>query len=101
MLSLLSELSDSGLRLAGYIVERDFKDAMKIHGKDDLVGYAIIGIVEASIKFDKSKGVAFKTFACYKAKQRIIDFVRQVRNQHIASIEDIPDYEFKIRRRFG
>jgi RNA polymerase sigma factor for flagellar operon FliA len=97
---LLEELRDSGLHLAAFIVERDFKNALDFHDKDDLIGYAIIGILEAARKFDDTKGVSFVTFATKKAKQRIVDFIRQKRNQRIASIEDVPNYESHSLRVF-
>jgi RNA polymerase sigma factor for flagellar operon FliA len=98
---LLSELQDNGFTLAKYIVTRHFINALDYHDIDDLVSLALLGILEAVKKFDQSKGVKLETFACYKAKQSIIGFLRQVRNQHIQSIEEIPDVEYKIKRYFG
>ena len=101
MYDLLSELQDSGFTLAKYIVKRDFVDALAYHDIDDLVSLALLGILEAVKKFDATRGVKLETFACYKAKQSIISFIRQVRNQHIQSIEEIPDLDYKIKSYFG
>ena len=97
---ILETLQDHGRTLAGFVVHRDFQTALEIHDHEDLESIAMLGILEAARKYDATKGVSFKTFACKKARQRIIDFVRQKRHRHIASINEIPDIELKARKVF-
>ncbi|MBL8192699.1 MAG: sigma-70 family RNA polymerase sigma factor, partial [Blastocatellia bacterium] len=35
---------------------------------NDLIGYGRIGLIEAVERFDRSRGVSFKTFAYYRIK---------------------------------
>lgn len=72
----LDELYDCGLHLVKYIVERDFQNAMENgYEKDDLVGYGVLGLLEACRKYDGQ--TPFRTFACQKIKQRILDYLRK------------------------
>lgn len=57
--------------------------ASKYHTKkigieyEDLVGYGTIGLIDATKKFDESKGVKFSTFASMKITSAIIDEIRR------------------------
>ncbi len=57
--------------------------ASKYHTKkigieyEDLVGYGTIGLIDATKKFDPSKGVKFSTFASMKITSAIIDEIRK------------------------
>jgi RNA polymerase sigma factor for flagellar operon FliA len=43
---------------------------------EDLVAYGFQGLLEARLRFDASKGVAFKSFAYYRVRGAILDGVR-------------------------
>lgn len=45
---------------------------------EDLVSYGTMGLIDATNKFDISKGVKFSTFASLKIKAYIIDEIRRV-----------------------
>jgi len=45
--------------------------------KDDLMGYGILGLMDAIDKYDYTKGVKFETYASLRIKGSIIDQIRQ------------------------
>jgi len=45
--------------------------------RDDVIGAAELGLVEAAQKFDPSRGVLFKTFAYYRIRGAIYDALRK------------------------
>lgn len=48
----------------------------QVLGKDDLLGYGTIGLIEAVDRYDVSFGVSFETFATGRIKGSIIDALR-------------------------
>lgn len=48
----------------------------QVLGKDDLLGYGTIGLIEAVDRYDVSHGVSFETFATGRIKGSIIDALR-------------------------
>ncbi|MFH1428635.1 MAG: sigma-70 family RNA polymerase sigma factor [Candidatus Margulisiibacteriota bacterium] len=44
---------------------------------DDLISYGIEGLIKAYQRFDKNRGVLFKTYASYRVKGEIIDKLRK------------------------
>lgn len=44
---------------------------------DDLTSYGMIGLIKAVEKFDPEKGVTFETFATYRIRGEIIDYLRR------------------------
>ncbi|MFN0167313.1 MAG: sigma-70 family RNA polymerase sigma factor [Bryobacteraceae bacterium] len=46
--------------------------------KDDLIGAAELGLVEAASAFDPSRGVLFKTFAYYRIRGAVYDALRKM-----------------------
>lgn len=63
--------------LVKYIVSRVIVGKTKYVEYDDLVGYGIIGLMDAIGKFDKSKGMKFSTYASIRIKGSIIDEIRK------------------------
>ncbi|MBY0375630.1 MAG: sigma-70 family RNA polymerase sigma factor [Bryobacteraceae bacterium] len=45
--------------------------------KDDVLGAAELGLVEAANAFDPSRGILFKTFAYYRVRGAVYDFLRK------------------------
>ncbi|MDN3515351.1 MAG: sigma-70 family RNA polymerase sigma factor [Candidatus Brocadia sp.] len=91
---LLGTLKNCGIDLVAYIVERDFKNAMQYVGKDDLVGYGVLGLLTAARKYDPAKGVSFQTFACKKVRQEILSFIRRKHQKRYQYYEEIKDAEY-------
>ena len=72
----LNSLYDTGLHLVKFLVEKDFQNAIESgYEKDDLVGYGVFGLLEACRKYNGA--TKFRTFACYKIRQRILDYLRK------------------------
>jgi RNA polymerase sigma factor for flagellar operon FliA len=46
--------------------------------KEDLIGAAELGLVEAAASFDPSRGVLFKTFAYYRIRGAVYDALRKM-----------------------
>src|SRR5882724_3392753 len=46
--------------------------------RDDVIGAAELGLVEAAQNFDPTRGVLFKTFAYYRIRGAIYDSLRKV-----------------------
>src|ERR1043165_4246470 len=46
--------------------------------RDDVVGYAELGLVEAARTFDPANGVHFKTFSYYRIRGAIYDGLRKL-----------------------
>src|SRR5215471_4000526 len=46
--------------------------------RDDVIGAAELGLVEAAQNFDPSRGVLFKTFAYYRIRGAIYDSLRKM-----------------------
>src|SRR5215467_8272272 len=46
--------------------------------RDDVIGSAELGLVEAAQNFDPSRGVLFKTFAYYRIRGAIYDALRKM-----------------------
>jgi RNA polymerase sigma factor for flagellar operon FliA len=44
---------------------------------EDLMSYGMIGLIKAVEKFDPEKGAAFETFATYRVRGEIIDYMRR------------------------
>jgi RNA polymerase sigma factor for flagellar operon FliA len=55
-------------------VSRNFPTFVR---REDLMSVGIQGLVEAATRFDATKGVHFKTFAYYRVRGAVIDFIRK------------------------
>ncbi|SHJ67689.1 RNA polymerase, sigma 28 subunit, SigD/FliA/WhiG [Hathewaya proteolytica DSM 3090] len=64
--------------LVKYIASRVFLGKSKYVEYDDLVGYGMIGLIDAINKFDDSKGMKFSTYASIRIKGSIIDEIRRI-----------------------
>lgn len=60
-----------------YIASKVIMGKSKYMEFDDLVGYGMIGLMDAISKFDKSKGMKFSTYASIRIKGAMIDEIRK------------------------
>jgi RNA polymerase sigma factor for flagellar operon FliA len=65
----------------GWLVKSIVRRVSSVSGNyteaEDLTSYGVIGLIKAIEKFDLEKGVTFETFATYRIRGEIIDFMRR------------------------
>lgn len=73
---------------------------------EDLTSYGMLGLIEAVEKFKPNQGVAFDTFATYRIRGEIIDYIRRndwvprnVRKRAIRFENDLKDFSDRLGRR--
>jgi len=71
---LISEYS----YLAKYAVDRLNLSPSGALGYEDLIGHAIIGLIDAVEKFDIDRNVKFETYALTRIRGEVIDVIRQL-----------------------
>lgn len=74
---LRNEILLSYVHIVKYIAQRMMPSYGRYLDFDDLMGYGIIGIMDAIEKFDTAKGVKFETYASLRVKGAIIDQLRK------------------------
>src|SRR5690554_2130398 len=77
-LDLRNQLVAQYVYLVRYIVNRFPPTYSTIYDHDDLIGYGMIGLLDAIEKFDLSKGVKFETYALARIKGAILDQMRKL-----------------------
>jgi RNA polymerase sigma factor for flagellar operon FliA len=63
--------------LVKYIASRVIIGKTKYIEYDDMVGYGMLGLMDAINKFDESKGMKFSTYASIRVKGAMIDEIRR------------------------
>lgn len=63
--------------LAKYIASRLLIGLPKHLTEDDLIGYGMIGLIDAIEKFDYERGLQFDTYASWRIKGAILDSIRK------------------------
>lgn len=63
--------------LVKYIASRVILGKSKYVEYEDLVGYGMVGLMDAISKFDESKGMKFSTYASIRIKGAMIDEIRR------------------------
>lgn len=71
-------LIESYAYLAKYVVDRLNFSANGAAGYDDLIGHAIVGLIEALEKFEPERGLKFETFATPRVRGAVIDALRNL-----------------------
>ena len=64
--------------LAKYVVDRLNLQLSGGISYDDLLGQAIVGLIEAIDRYDPSRGVKFNTFAYYRIRGAVMDMLRDL-----------------------
>jgi RNA polymerase sigma factor for flagellar operon FliA len=62
--------------LAKYVVDRLHLQPSGGISYDDLIGQAIVGLIEAIDRYDPSRGVKFNTYAYYRIRGAVMDMLR-------------------------
>ncbi|MBV1819640.1 FliA/WhiG family RNA polymerase sigma factor [Clostridium cochlearium] len=72
------ELVKKYIPLVKYIASRVIIGKTKYIDYDDLVGYGMLGLMDAMKKFDPSKGMKFSTYASIRIRGSMIDELRRI-----------------------
>lgn len=71
------QLVEKYIPLVKYIASRVILGKTKYIEYDDLLGYGMIGLMDAISKFDYSKGMKFSTYASIRVRGAMIDEIRK------------------------
>lgn len=71
----LRSLIMENVDLVRYVVGK-MRIYFKRDDEEDIIGYGIIGLIEAAKRYDRSRGVKFNTFAVPRIRGSIIDYLR-------------------------
>ena len=73
-----SQLIRDNLYLVDILVGRMVSQVPSFMNKDDMKSAGMVGLLDASNKFDSSKNILFKTFAEYRIRGAILDEMRKL-----------------------
>ncbi len=76
-LDIKEDLVKKFIPLVKYIASRVIIGKSKYIDYEDLVGYGMIGLMDAIKKFDETKGMKFSTYASIRIKGAMIDQIRK------------------------
>ncbi len=76
-LDVREQLASKYIPLVKYIASRVIIGKGKYIEYDDLLGYGMVGLMDAINKFDASKGMKFSTYASIRIKGSMIDEIRR------------------------
>ncbi|QAA31694.1 MULTISPECIES: FliA/WhiG family RNA polymerase sigma factor [Clostridium] len=76
-LAYRDKIVEKYIPLVKYIASRVILGKSKYVEYDDLVGYGMVGLMDAMNKFDESKGMKFSTYASIRIKGAMIDEIRR------------------------
>ena len=68
--------------------------------KEDLIGYGVLGLIDAIEKYDSSKNVLFETYASLRIRGTVIDELRKggkVSRDKISKLNDFYKAKGKLR----
>lgn len=97
------EMIKKYIPLVKYIASRVIVGKSKYIDYEDLVGYGMIGLIDALNKFDESKGMKFSTYASIRIKGAMIDELRKNSPISKGAMDKLNKYNFvveKLQREF-
>ncbi|MHB9130825.1 MAG: FliA/WhiG family RNA polymerase sigma factor [Armatimonadota bacterium] len=75
---LRRQLIEQYAPLAKYVVDRLNLQPSGGVSYDDLIGQAVVGLIEAIDRYDPSRGVKFNTYAYYRIRGAVMDMLREL-----------------------
>ena len=78
--------------LVKYIASRVIIGKSRYVEYDDLIGYGMLGLMDAINKFDESRGMQFSTYASIRIKGSMIDEIRKISPISKGAIEKLNKY---------
>jgi RNA polymerase sigma factor for flagellar operon FliA len=93
------------LQMVENVVERMVPQVPSFMSRDDMMSAALVGLINAADRFDKSKGIQFSTFAEHRIRGAIFDevrkldwFSRSLREKHSRVMQTINNLEKRYGR---
>lgn len=84
--------------LVKYIASRIIVGKTKYIDYDDLVGYGMLGLMDAMQKFDPSKGIKFSSYASIRIRGSMIDELRRISPISKSAIDKLNRYNEAVER---
>jgi len=75
---LRRELIEAYAPLTKYVVDRMNLKPSSALGYEDLLGQAVVGLIDAVDKFDPKRGVKFETYAYHRIRGAVVDMLREL-----------------------
>lgn len=92
------ELVKKHIPLVKYIASRVIIGKTKYIDYDDLVGYGMLGLMDAMKKFDPSKGMKFSTYASIRIRGSMIDELRRTSPISKSAMDKLNRYNEAIEK---
>ncbi|KOF55851.1 MULTISPECIES: FliA/WhiG family RNA polymerase sigma factor [Clostridium] len=92
------EMIKKYIPLVKYIASRVIVGKSKYIDYEDLVGYGMIGLIDALNKFDESKGMKFSTYASIRIKGAMIDELRKNSPISKGAMDKLNKYNFIVEK---
>ena len=90
------EIVENYIPLVKYIASRVSLGKNKYMEYEDLVGYGMIGLMDAISKYDSTKGMKFSSYAAIRIKGAIIDELRRARPISKGAMDKLVKFTKKI-----
>ncbi|MBE6053317.1 MAG: FliA/WhiG family RNA polymerase sigma factor [Clostridium sartagoforme] len=84
--------------LVKYLASRIMFGKTKYIEYEDLVGYGIVGLLDAINRFDSSKGMKFSSYATLRIKGAMIDEIRKNRPISKGAMDKLAKYNESVER---
>lgn len=92
------EMIKKYIPLVKYIASRVIVGKSKYIDYEDLVGYGMIGLIDALNKFDESKGMKFSTYSSIRIKGAMIDELRKNSPISKGAMDKLNKYNFVVEK---
>ncbi|MFL0251616.1 FliA/WhiG family RNA polymerase sigma factor [Clostridium neuense] len=92
------EMIKKYIPLVKYIASRVIVGKSKYIDYEDLVGYGMIGLIDALNKFDEDKGMKFSTYASIRIKGAMIDELRKNSPISKGAMDKLNKYNFIVEK---
>lgn len=97
-LEVKEQIVQKYIPLVKYIASRVIIGKTRYVEYDDLVGYGMIGLMDAINKFDESRGMQFSTYSSIRIKGAMIDEIRRISPISKGAIDKLNKYNDAVER---
>ncbi|MBD7915308.1 FliA/WhiG family RNA polymerase sigma factor [Clostridium sp. Sa3CUN1] len=92
------KLVEKYIPLVKYLASRIMIGKMKYIEYEDLVGYGIVGLLDAINRYDSSKGMKFSSYATLRIKGSMIDEIRKNRPISKGAMDKLAKYNESVEK---